>query len=63
MQKSTSLRAAAIRRVNRQAAAVTATVRAWQALKEIEKVGGDAQVAMKDLRAALENLEHEMEKA
>jgi uncharacterized protein (DUF1697 family) len=32
-------------------------------LKEIEKVGGDAQVAMKDLRAALENLEHEMEKA
>lgn len=60
--RTSALRAAAIRRVNRQTAAVTDTVRAWKALRDVEKVEGDTHIATLALRAALDNLECEMEK-
>ncbi len=63
LSPASTLRVAATRRINRQTAAVADTVRAWQALREVEKTGGDAQTAMLALRNALVNLEHEMEKS
>jgi hypothetical protein len=63
MSKPDTLRAAATRRINRQVAAVGDTVRAWQLLRASEKEGGDTADAMKTLRAALDALEYEMEKA
>lgn len=62
-KSTTSLREATQRRINRQAAAIAETVRAWQALREAEKVSGDTETAMLTLRTALDTLEHEMEKA
>ena len=60
---TTTLRAAAQRRFNRQAAAVAETVRAWQALREVEEAGGDARTATLALCITLDNLEREMEKS
>ena len=56
-----ALRAAAQRRLTRQATAVSDTVRAWQALRTGEEAGGDISAAMITLRNALDNLQHEME--
>ena len=61
--KPDSLRAATMRRINRQTAAVAATIRAWQALREAEETNGDTETAMSALRTALDNLEYEIEKA
>jgi hypothetical protein len=63
MPKPTTLRAAATHRANRQAAVIAATVRAWQALREVERASGDIHTTMLALRTALDNLEYEMEKA
>lgn len=63
MAKPKTLRAAAQQRFTRQSLAVAETVRAWQALREAEKTGANTNETMAVLRATLDNLEHEMEKA